>query len=409
MKAFRNFSRIIIAPIFIFSGFVKAIDPLGSTYKFSDYFEAWGMDFMSPIALVLAVLLSTAELVIGLNLLLGVLMRISSWALLIFMSFFTLLTFIVALTNPVTDCGCFGDALILTNWQTFWKNVIFMLPTLVVFYGRKRFKPISSMAGEMGITVLFVIAGILLSVYTFRNLPVIDFRPYKAGTHIPSAMVLPEGAAVDEYKTILVYAKDGEEREFEPQDVPYQDTTWKWVETQNILISKGEEPEIHDFTISTNDGYDITDSVLHNPNYTFLVIAHNLSKAKEQGLEYVNELMVEAKNQGASVYGMTASTTDIVNEKDRQYQFNFNFHTTDEITLKTIIRSNPGLLLLKDGVIVNKWHYNNLPKKAELTDGILSAAISDHLSVKKATTIGFYLLLLVALMSVLVLMVRTED
>ena len=177
MKAVRNFSRIIIAPVFIFSGFVKAIDPLGSAYKFSDYFEAFGLDFLSPMALVLAVMLSTTELIIGLSIIMGVLMRVTSWALLIFMSFFTLLTLLIAITNPVSDCGCFGDAIILTNWQTFWKNIVFMVPTLILFYGRKRFRPIGSIGAEWGIVTLFIVTGISLSLYTYRNLPVFDFRP----------------------------------------------------------------------------------------------------------------------------------------------------------------------------------------------------------------------------------------
>jgi uncharacterized membrane protein YphA (DoxX/SURF4 family) len=203
MKVLRNFSRIIIAPVFVFSGFVKAIDPLGSAYKFSDYFEAFGLDFLMPTALVLAILLSTAELVIGLNLIMGVVMRTTSWALFIFMSFFTLLTLIIALTNPVTDCGCFGDALILTNWQTFWKNILFMIPTLFIFYGRKRFRPVASMAGEWSIVLVFIITGVSLSIYTYRNLPVFDFRPYKVATHIPTDMAIPEGAPSTNTKPFL--------------------------------------------------------------------------------------------------------------------------------------------------------------------------------------------------------------
>ncbi len=409
MKVFRNFSRIIIAPIFIFSGFVKAIDPLGFTYKLTDYFEAFGMDFLSPLALVLAVTVCTIELVIGLNLLMGILMRITSTALLVFMSFFTILTLIVAISNPVTDCGCFGDALVITNWQTFWKNIIFLLPTLVVFYGRKRFEPITSMAGELGITILFVLTGVLLSVYTYRNLPVIDFRPYKIGTHIPSSMVIPEGAPLDEYETIFIYAKDGVEKEFAVDAIPYTDTNWKYVDRKTTLIKKGYEPPIHDFTISTHSGQDITDSVLNNSAYTLLVIDYDLERADLDGLEAINELVEKTNEIGVMTYGLSSSTRETVSKVLNDMSMNFNFHTTDEITLKTIVRSNPGLVLLKDGVVVDKWHYNNLPDPETVKDNILSIALEHQQKIKKATTIGFYLMFLVALFTILILIVKTND
>ena len=409
MKAVRNFSRILIAPVFIFSGFVKAIDPLGSTYKFTDYFEAFGLDFLSPIALGLAVVLSTAELVIGLNLLMGILSRFTSWALLIFMSFFTILTLFSALTNPVTDCGCFGDALILSNWQTFWKNTFFMVPTLIIFYGQKKFRPICSFAAESGIFIIFLLVGLILSIYTYRNLPVIDFRPYKIGTHIPTAMDIPDDAEVDEYETLFIYEKEGVEQEFAVENIPYTDTAWKYVDRKTTLLKKGYEPPIHDFTIANYDGLDITDSVLNNSNYTFLVVAYNLDNAKASGLDKINELAKIAKETGINVYGMTSSTSEKVNELNQSWNFTYDYHTTDEITLKTIVRSNPGLLLLKDGVIVNKWHYNNLPKADKLENSILSVALEYQQKVKNRTTIGFYLLLLVSLFSVLALIVKVGD
>ncbi len=408
MKAIRNFSRIIIAILFIFSGFVKAIDPLGSTYKFSDYFEAFGMGFLSPIALFLAVFLSTAELVIGLNLLIGVVMRYTASILLVFMSFFTLLTLIVALTNPVTDCGCFGDALVLTNWQTFWKNIVFIVPTLVIFFNRKRFRPITSLAGEWGIILVFVLTSIFISVYNYRNLPAIDFRPYKIGTHIPSAMEIPEGAARDEYENIFIYEKGGKKQEFMVENIPYSDTNWKYVDRKSTLIKKGYQPPIHDFSIVTPDGQDITDSVLHHPNYVLLVIAHNLNKANEKALRDINAFAAKLKSNGIEVYGMSATTGSTLQTLKATYKFNYNFHLTDEITLKTIIRSNPGLVLLKDGVILNKWHYHNLPDAQSLAKNTLSTSIKELQQAKRSKTIRVSLLSLLSLVTVLLLLVRIE-
>jgi uncharacterized membrane protein YphA (DoxX/SURF4 family)/peroxiredoxin len=409
MKTLRNFSRILIATVFIFSGFVKAIDPLGSAYKFSDYFEAFGMDFLAPLALFLAVVLSTAELAIGLSLLMGVVMRITSWALVIFMSFFTVLTLIIALTNPVTDCGCFGDALIITNWQTFWKNVLFMVPTLIIFYGRKRFRPIASLAAEWGVISVFILAGILISVFSYRNLPMFDFRPYKLGTHIPSAMEIPNDAPVDEYETIFIYAKDGAEQEFAVEDIPYSDTSWKYVDRKLTLLKKGYVPPIHDFTVSTYDGIEITDSILSNTNYSFLVVAYNIDKSNTQGLGKINSLAEKLKSKGINFYGMTASNAKSVQEVISAQNLNFIFHSTDDITLKTIIRANPGLVLLKDGVIVDKWHYNNIPEASEFEKGILSTAIKSQYSKLSRTTLGFDILLLISLLSVLALLIKSGD
>jgi hypothetical protein len=222
-------------------------------------------------------------------------------------------------------------------------------------------------------------------------------------------MEIPEGAPMDEYETLFIYSKDGQEQEFTVENIPYTDTNWKYVDRKTTLIKKGYEPPIHDFTIATYSGLDITDSVLYNPGYSFLIIAYDLEKAKSVGIEKMNILASRAKEMGVDVYGMTASTSDVVNKLDDNYNFTYNYHTTDEIILKTIIRSNPGLLLLKDGVIVSKWHLNNLPSPEEFDKGILVNALEYNQGIKKRTTIGFYLLLLTALLSVLVLMVKVGD
>ncbi len=408
MRTIRNFARILIAPVFIFSGFVKAIDPLGFTYKISDYFEAFGMDFMMPASFVLAVLASSAELVIGLSLLLGVRMKVTSWALMVFMCFFTVLTFFIAITNPVTDCGCFGDAIILTNWQTFWKNIVFMIPTLIVFFNRRMFRPIASFSIEWGIVTLFALISAGISVITYTNLPFIDFRPYNVGTHIPSAMEIPEGAPVDEYDAFFIYEKNGEQKEFAATDIPYDDSAWKYVDRRTILVEEGYEPPIHDFSVSTLDGYDITDSILSDPGFSFLVVSYNLGKASNRGLKRINEFVATLEDIPAKVYGMTASTNSVINEVGYNHEFNYTYHITDEITLKTIIRSNPGLLLLKNGTIVGKWHYNNLPKVEVGEEQLLSMALHERENNKKKWVNGFFLLGLGVLMLLLILLVQRD-
>jgi len=362
MKIIRITSRIFVGVIFIFSGFVKDIDPLGSTYKFIDYFEAFHFSFLNFIAFPLAILLSTGELVIGINLLLGIRMRLTSYALLVFMSFFTILTLFLAIYNPVTDCGCFGDAIILTNWQTFWKNIIILIPTFIVFFSRNKFKPFYSANIEWRMTLTFILSGVLISVYCYRNLPLLDFRPYKIGTNIPENIIIPDNAPIDEYKTILVYEKNGLKKEFNTEDFPWRDTTWKWVETRQILIKKGYEPPIHDFTIITADGYDITDQVISDPDYSFLLIADDLTKSNINAFKKINKIAESClNNNNCSFYCLTSSTNEEIRSFVDKAKINFDFYLTDEITLKTIIRSNPGLLLIKEGNILGKWHYNNFP------------------------------------------------
>lgn len=407
MSTIRNFARFIIAPVFIFSGFVKAIDPLGYTYKITDYFEAFGMDFMIPLALPLAIFFSTSELVIGFSLVLGILMRITSWVLMVFMSFFTVLTLIIALTNPVSDCGCFGDALILTNWQTFWKNIIFLMPTLVIFFNRRMFKPFTSIGSEWGIALLFILIGVFLSITAYRNLPFIDFRPYKIGTDIPKAMEIPDDAEMDEYESVFVYSKDGQTKEFSEEELIeiLKDTSWKYVDRITKLIKKGYEPPIHDFTITTQDGDDITDSVLFKTKYSLLVIAYNLDKANSKGLHQIENFTTSMSALGVSIFGLTSSTNKEIENVGLNHDFIFDFYTTDEITLKTMVRANPGVVLLKDGTIIGKWHFRNLPLVDGTNSNVLSLALENSLKVHKEWVIAFFISLFLTVMFFLLIIV----
>jgi len=360
-RLLRIISRLAVGILFIFSGFVKAIDPLGSTYKFQDYFTAFNLDWLSPMALVLAVGLSSLELVIGFAMFLGIRMRQTAWVLLFVMSIFTIMTLVVAILNPVSDCGCFGDALILTNWQTFWKNVIFMVPTVFIFYQRRWYKPLYLPGYEKALVVIFIFISAGLSVYSLRNLPMLDFRPYKIGTYIPAKMEIPEGAPVDEYQTILIYEKDGVQQSFTMDNYPWQDSTWKWVATKQELIKKGYEPPIHDFTITSLDGFEITDDVLQDTSYTFLLVTYDLKMAGKEVLESFNPLAEKVQGLGHRFVAATASPMSELNEIRRSTNLSYNLYLTDEITLKTIVRANPGLVLIKEGTILNKWHYKNVP------------------------------------------------
>jgi len=378
MKKVLLFSRILAGLVFVFSGFVKAIDPAGSAIKFEEYFIAFHFDFLVFAAMPLAIILSTAEFMIGLNLIAGLRMKITAWLLLIFMSYFTILTFILALTNPVSDCGCFGDAVKLTNWQTFWKNIVLLGPTLVIFLNRKRYPPFAKPTAEWVLSGMNLAMAFLLSVYCLRHQPLMDFRPYVAGTSIPDKMTIPEGSPMDQYETILVYQKKGIKQEFTESNFPWQDTTWKWVETRQKLISKGYEPPIHDFSITDPSGDDITQQVLDESGYTFLIIAPFLEEANKKGLERMNNIALRASELGFPVYCLTSSTNDQIRKFKESFQPAFVVCTTDETTLKTIIRANPGLLLLQKGTILAKWNFRDAPLPGLLQVNMLSVIIGDQ-------------------------------
>ena len=365
MKKLRNISRLLVGVVLIFSGFVKGIDPLGSAYKFQDYFAAFGLDFLDPVAMPLGVLLSTFEFVLGAALVLNIRTRITSWVVLIFMGFFTLLTLYLALENPVHDCGCFGDAIVMTNWQTFWKNVVIMALVAILFLQRQHFKNVYSRVQQWGLMASTTLIMLAFTFYSYHHLPIFDFRPYNIGTHIPSKMEIPEDAPQPEYQTILKYKKNGEIREFTVDSLP--DSTWQWVETQNIQISEGYTPPIEGFSITTLDGSDITDIVLNEEDYTFLLIAYDLKKANQSDMEEVKNLSELCSNNNQCQFiALTASTESDIEKFREATDVQFPFHHTDEITLKTIIRSNPGLMLIKDGTILEKWHHNDIPAPKEV-------------------------------------------
>lgn len=367
MKYIRLAARLLVALVFLFSGFVKGIDPLGSTYKFVDYFEAFGMAFLEPLAFPLAILLNALEFALGFGLLLKVKMRLNAWLTLVFMSFFTVLTFILALYNPVSDCGCFGDALILTNWETFWKNLIIMIPVLIIFFQRDQFQVSCSSARQWALWSLGPILMLLISWYNYNHLPVIDFRPYNVGAHIPSKMEIPEGAPQPEYETLLVYEKDGQQKEFTLENLP--DSTWSWVATENKKVKEGYQPPIHDFAISTPEGVDITDNTLQYRGFTLLVIAYDLAQTNTEAMKELHELYQQCRaEESCQFMVVTSSLSSTIQTFNRETDTQMPFYNADEITLKTIVRANPGVLLLKNGVIMDKWHYRDLPTYDQLKE-----------------------------------------
>ena len=383
IKALAIAARLLLGATFIFSGFVKAIDPWGSTYKFTDYLTAFDMTWMHSAAFMFALLQNAAELVIGVALVLGLRMKETAWGTAIFMVFFTILTFFIALTNPVTDCGCFGDALILTNWETFFKNILLMFPTALVFLYRKKYRPAYKPVVEWGWVAAITILSIGISINCYRHLPWIDFRPYHIGADIPNGMIVPEGMPTDEYNTTLLYEKDGVVKEFTLEDYPWDDTTWVWKDTKTVLVKEGFRPLVNDFSITTLNDWDITDEVLSYEGYTFLLVANQLNKSNKQALIQAAEIARHSDENGHRFYCLTASPTREIEQLKAELGLQYEFCTTTETTLKTIIRANPGLVLLQNGTVIGKWHYNDMPNVNELKPNLLSFAVKHQADLSK--------------------------
>ena len=365
---FARLSRVFVGLIFLYSGFVKAVDPLGSNYKFIDYFDAWGLHSLAPTALILSFILSMAEFVIGGLLLFNVLTKLGSWLALIFMVLFTPITFYLATQQQLSghefvhDCGCFGDALILTNWQTFWKNILLLIPAIYLFIKREKLHS-NSLIERMQYSLVGIMCSIslLISWYGYEHLPIIDFRPYKIGTHIPTAMSIPKGAPQPEYEYHLLYKKKatGEIKEFNLQNYP-QDSTWEFVDSKNVLVKEGYTPSITGFTISGDEG-DITEQVLADTGLVFMVVEYDITKSDEDVQSELNTLCNQAMKDKHRVLALSASLKQQIDPFVKKHNVKYPFYMSDPITLKTVVRSNPGLVLLKNGKVLKNWHYNDLP------------------------------------------------
>ncbi len=370
-------SRWFVGLVFIFSGIVKAVDPLGSKYKFIDYFEAFGLDFMIPFALPLAFVLSGIEFLVGASLILNAKPKLSMWAAFLFMLGFTPLTLYLAFENPVTDCGCFGDAIILTNWQTFWKNIVIFAFVIIAFYYRKQFQPAFNNLTQIIIVLAIALITLGFEWYNYQHLPIWDFRPYKVATYIPEKMQIPEGEKPDKYviNYTMKNSETGETMEINSDEYTekeiWKDTTWVIEKASDpILVEKGYTPPIHDLEIYSNEpekitgvpqGENILDIVLSDPNYNFWLVSYDLSRADTEAMKQANEIAEFAKKNDYKFYCLTASGQAEINKMRNKINPVFNFYSVDEITLKTIVRANPGLVLLKEGHILAKWHYNDYP------------------------------------------------
>jgi len=420
MKYLVTVARIIVGNLFIFSGVVKANDPLGFSYKLEEYFVEFGMnwEWLHSILVPLAAAICIAEIIMGVAVLVGWRMKEISWSLLLMIGFFTLLTGASAIFEIVRSCGCFGDAIPLTPWQSFYKDLVLLVLILIVFVKRNVIKPWENNSHLLGIylvsslilfalgkmldwrmasevllflwvaiivkyisqkpslaanvaIIISVIYSLYLTIGSSTDLPFKDFRPYAVGKNLPEQMMLPEGAKEAVYDNILVYknkttggTKEFTNATFNDSKI-WEDKDWEWLSTENELIVAGDEAKIKDLTISNHEGEDLTDFILAEDKALWIV-CYDMNLTDKENLDAINELTRQAQEQGIKVYGLSSAGEKLKNNLVIDYDLNFDFYVTDGIVLKTMVRSNPGVMYLENGTVRGKWHHSNVPTVEEL-------------------------------------------
>lgn len=356
MKIFRTISRLFLGIVFILSGFVKGIDPLGTAYKIEDYFMAFGTDWAIPFSLGLSVLLSVSEFTLGVFLLSNIFKKTTAWITALMMFVFTILTLNDAIYNPVPDCGCFGDFIILTNWETFYKNIVIDFFLIFVFITRNSFDSIYKKTTEWYIAILTISIFTLFNSYNINRLPIIDFRDWKVGKNL----ILKTTQDL-EYYLEYTNKETGEIKEYLSPNYPYNDSAWmaEWKYTNMRVV----DPNIYPTDVSFYDlnGDDITQDILQDPLYHFLIISYNLEEGNWTSINKIRVLKQDAEKNAYSFSFITASTETDIHHFQKEHQFYADYYQGDDIDLKTIIRSNPGLVVLKNGLIIGKWPATHLP------------------------------------------------
>lgn len=402
-----NACRFLLGATFVFSGFAKAIDPIGTQYKLQDYLSAIGIGELVPDigTLLASVALSTLEFCLGVFVLFAIRRHLVSKMIVAFMVVMTLITVWIALFNPVKDCGCFGDALHLTNVQTLLKNIVLLAAAIVLAWQplqMYRFLSRSTQWIAINYTILFVL---LLSAHCLYHLPLIDFRPYHIGMNIKKGMEIPAGAQQPQFETTFILQKNGIKKEFTLDNYP--DSSWQFVDSKTVQTKEGYVPPIHDFSIQKPNGDDITDSVLTAKGYVFLLVSPHLEQADDTNFGDIDQLYEYCQEQKIPFYCLTASERKDIDHWADITGAEYPFCFTDETTLKTIIRSNPGLLLLKDGTIIRKWSHNDLPSSASLNAPLPKLDIGAMPSTSLGKTIMKVVLLFFIPLILLVLADRT--
>ncbi|MFT5752132.1 MAG: putative membrane protein YphA (DoxX/SURF4 family)/peroxiredoxin [Flavobacteriales bacterium] len=359
MKILISIARFLVGALFIFSGFIKLNDPVGFSYKLQDYFspEVLNLEFLSPYALLIAIVLVITEVLLGVALLIGYAKKWTLGLLLAMIVFFTFLTFYSAYFNKVTDCGCFGDAIPLVPWESFIKDVILLVLILFLIFGKKYITPLFSRMTRSILVFTSFIACMLFGYHVLMHLPWLDFRAYNEGSNITENMTVPEGAPEAVFEYNWRFEVDGKDKVITTSGGYPQVEGGTFLDYNTEMISEGYEPPVHDFTIERGE-QDYTAQFLETENL-LVIVAYNLDKTEREGYGNIKRSAEKALKAGYKVIGLTSSSEQVNNAFAKAYKLPFDFYFTDETALKTIIRANPGIVSLEKGTIVQKLHYND--------------------------------------------------
>ena len=376
-------SRIFVGLLFIFSGLIKANDPMGFGYKLQEYFHVFNLTFFNDYSAWIAIVICALEIILGILLLLGIARKSVAWGLLLLIIFFTFLTFYSAFFNVVTSCGCFGDAIPLTPWQSFIKDLILLAFIGIIFIKRDKITPLFKISFANNVLTLFaIIFAFGAGIYTYKYLPILDFLPYKVGNNLPSLMKVPEGAPQDEFEHIynLKNKQSGEtkkvtDKEYMSQKI-WEDENWEIAgEPVTKLIRKGYQVAIPDLMISDNEGKDFTQEIVENPHYNFVVTSVDVTKFSPTdflALDKINQTIKSISEEyNIRAVLLTASASADVEYLNDQLDLVLETFYADAVPLKSMVRSNPGVMLLQNGVVIQKWSKDTFPSKEELINTYL--------------------------------------
>lgn len=376
-------SRLFVGVLFIFSGLIKANDPIGFGYKLEEYFHVFSLSFLNEYSAWIAVVICGVEIILGALLLLGVARKSVAWGLLLLILFFTFLTFYSAFFDVVTSCGCFGDAIPLTPWQSFSKDLVLLAFILIIFSYRNHITPLFKSSSFRGfLTFLIIIFSFGIGLYTLNFLPFIDFLPYKEGNNLLKEMEIPEDAEADVYEHIytLINTSTGEEKRVTDKvymdEKIWEDEAWEVVgDPESRLIKKGFEPAIADLIISDENGLDVTKEIIGNPYYNFIVVGKDLehySPVDYMAMDDINSTIRDvAEEYPIRAVLLTASSPTIVNEINQELDLVLESFYADLVPIKSMVRANPGVLLMQDGVVIKKWAAHQFPSKEDLVEHYL--------------------------------------
>src|ERR1035437_712161 len=366
MRFLIQFFRIAVGLLFIFSGLIKANDPLGFAYKMDEYFEVFGMDWMKVFSLSFSIFMCALETLLGFMLLLGSRIKLTLWLLFLMIAFFASLNFYSGYYDKVRECGCFGDFIVMTPWQEFRNNMIMLVMTVFMLFKSGYIRQLLGRKLDNAVILILIIASLGFPIYTYNYLPIKDFRPYAIGKNILTGMKLPPNAKCDSIVMTFIYEKAGKQFELTQDQIKTIDSTCKFVDRKDKMIREGDKPAIHDFSlVSAKDGNDYTEVILDYNDYYFFLIAYDLDKTNRDVFGKVNDFVKLCRQDNVPIICMTASSDRIESFK-KETGTDMDFYLTDQTTLKTMIRSNPGLMLLKKGTVIDMWHYHSFPSYSDV-------------------------------------------